>query len=677
MTPETILYICIAALVSLGLALFMYGYKTKYNGRFKWLFGVLRFLTLFFILLLIINPKMTTDSYFTVKPKLPIIVDNSNSISELGREKEVLELVRKIQEDAGLNEAFDVSLFKFSNDISSLDSLSFSENNTNIARSLSSINELYQDETAPILLITDGNQTIGRDYQFLGNSLKNPIFPIAIGDSTKYIDLRIAQLNTNKYAFLKNQFPVEVILSYAGTGAVTSRFVVTRGSNTVYTKNVSFSESKTSETLSFTLPASVVGFQKYIAQVVPIEGEKNTPNNVKYFAVEVIDQSTNVLVVSSIIHPDLGALKKAITSNEQRKFQIKKPSEALSLLNDSQLVILYQPDRTFAGVYTELDRLKKNSFTISGLETDWNFLNTAQSNFNKNATNQSEEITGDLNSNFGSFAVEDIGFSRMPPMRTLFGELEITVPHEIVLEQIVDGFSSETPLLATMELNGKRDAILDGEGVWRWRAGCYVRNKNFEAFDNFMGKMVQYLASNKRRSRLEVSSESFYYNNNAIKISAQYFDKSFVFDPRVPLNITVVDEETQKRAVYPMLLRNNFFEVDLSSLSAGNYKYTVATQDQSVARSGNFAIIGYYAEKQFNSADVTKLRVLATYTEGSLFATNQYEKLSSALVSDARFATIQKSEQKTVPLIDWKYLLGLIALTLALEWFIRKYNGLI
>ena len=287
MTSETILYICIATLVSLGLALFMYGYKTKYNGKFKWLFGVLRFFTLFFILLLIINPKMTTDSYFTVKPKLPILVDNSNSISELGRDKEVLELVQKIQEDAGLIEAFDVSLFKFSNDISSLDSLSFSENNTNIARSLSSINELYQDETAPILLITDGNQTIGTDYQFLGNSLKNPVFPIAVGDSTKYTDLRIAQLNTNKYAFLKNQFPVEVILSYAGTGAVTSRFVVTRGGNTVYSKNVSFSDTKTSETLSFTLPASVVGFQKYTAQVVPIEGEKNTSNNSKYFAVQI------------------------------------------------------------------------------------------------------------------------------------------------------------------------------------------------------------------------------------------------------------------------------------------------------------------------------------------------------------------------------------------------------
>lgn len=67
MTPETILYISIAALVSLGLAVFMYGYKPKYKGKFKWLFGILRFLTFFFILLLIVNPKMTVDSYLKVK----------------------------------------------------------------------------------------------------------------------------------------------------------------------------------------------------------------------------------------------------------------------------------------------------------------------------------------------------------------------------------------------------------------------------------------------------------------------------------------------------------------------------------------------------------------------------------------------------------------------------------
>ena len=47
------------------------------------------------------------------------------------------------------------------------------------------------------------------------------------------------------------------------------------------------------------------------------------------------------------------------------------------------------------------------------------------------------------------------------------------------------------------------------------------------------------------------------------------------------------------------------------------------------------------------------------------------------LLEDDRFVSVQKSEQKVVPLIDWKYLLALIAVLLSLEWFIRKYNGLI
>ena len=33
--------------------------------------------------------------------------------------------------------------------------------------------------------------------------------------------------------------------------------------------------------------------------------------------------------------------------------------------------------------------------------------------------------------------------------------------------------------------------------------------------------------------------------------------------------------------------------------------------------------------------------------------------------------------QKIEPLIEWRYLLGLIILSLSIEWFLRKYNGLI
>ncbi len=655
----------------------MYGYKSKQSVRLSWIFGVLRFITIFSILLLIINPKFESETYTTEKPKLPILIDNSASVEVLEQNENVLELIQKLKESKKLNSKFDISYFSFGSEFRKADTLSFSEKNTNISQALSSVNEIFKNRTAPTILITDGNQTLGNDYEFSSATFKNPIYPIVLGDSVQYTDLKIGQLNTNRYAFLKNQFPVEVILTYSGTSDVNSEFVITQGASTVYRSKVSFSEKENSSTLNFNLTANSVGLQKYTAQILPLDNEKNKTNNIKHFAVEVIDQATNVLIVSKLTHPDLGALKKSITSNEQRTVTFKKPMEAVSALNDYQLVILYQPDRSFAAVFSEMEKLNKNSWVIAGLQTDWSFLNMAQSNFKKNSTRQKEDIQGLLNPNYGTFAVEDLGFNDFPPLHTQFGELRINVPHDAILEQTIRNIATESPLLATMEINGKRNAIWDGEGFWRWRASSFLKTESFQDFDGFIGSLVQYLASNKRRSRLEVSSETFYYNNNPIKIDAQYFDKNYVFDNRASLNITVVNTETEKQTVFPMLLRNNFYEVDLNSLPAGEYTYTVSVTNEEVSSSGNFTILDFNVEQQFLNADIAKLRRVAQNSGGKEYLITEADLLVDKLLSDTNFQNIQKAERKTVPLIDWKYLLALIILTLAGEWFIRKYNGLI
>lgn len=655
----------------------MYGYRSKQTGSLRWVFGILRFITLFSILLLIINPKFKSETYTIEKPKLPVLIDNSASIGELGQKENVSALLQKLKENNELNDKFDVSYYSFGNDFRESDSLSFDEKNTNISKALTSANELFKNQTAPTIVITDGNQTLGNDYEFSSATFKNPIYPVILGDSIQYTDLKIEQLNTNRYAFLKNQFPVEVILTYSGTSPVNSEFAVAQGAATVYRTNVSFSENETSKTLNFTLNASSVGLQKYSAQILPLADEKNKTNNSKQFAVEVIDQATNVLVVSKITHPDLGALKKAITSNERRTVAFKKPAEAMSVLNDFQLVILYQPDRSFASVFAEIEKLNKNTWTISGLQTDWYFLNGAQENFNKETSNASEDIQAELNGNYGTFAVENIGFDNFPPLHTEFGALTISVPNEVMLAQTVSGIDNGNPLLATMEINGKRDAIWDGEGFWRWRARSFLETESFQSFDDFIGNLVQYLASNKRRSRLEVSSETFYYNNNPIKISAQYFDKNYVFDNRASLNISVKNTETEKQTVFPMLLRNNYYEVDLNSLPAGEYNYTVSVANEAISSSGNFTILDFNVEQQFLNADVSKLRRVAQNTNGKAFFATEGDLLINALVENTNFQNIEKSEQKVVPLVDWKYLLALIVLALAAEWFIRKYNGLV
>ena len=126
-----------------------------------------------------------------------------------------------------------------------------------------------------------------------------------------------------------------------------------------------------------------------------------------------------------------------------------------------------------------------------------------------------------------------------------------------------------------------------------------------------------------------------------------------------------------------MCLKNTNYEVDLSGLEAGNYTFTVKVNNENVSKSGELKILDYNVEQQFLNANVTKLQSLATKSEGKSYFIDNTTNFIDDLMNDERFATIQKSTKKVVPLIDWKYLLALIALSLGAEWFIRKYNGLI
>ena len=678
MTTQTVLYIIIAIIISILLVVFIYGYKTKFSKSTKWIYGSLRFVTIFSVLLLLINPVFRTETFSLIKPKLPILIDNSESISELNQTINVSDFITSLKSNKDLNKKFELSFYTFGNEFKINDSLTFNEKNTNISEALLLTNQLFKDEVAPTILITDGNQTLGNNYEFSSFNFKNSIYPLVIGDSTKYLDLKIEQLNTNRYAFLKNNFPVEIILVYQGSKNITSQFEVKKGTTTVYKENIEFTKNDKTKILKFTLPASSVGFEKYTAQINPITEEKNTINNSKQFVVEVIDQSTNVLIVSDIVHPDIGAIKRAIESNEQRKVTIKKPFEALSIVNDHQLIILYQPNRSFTNIYSEINKLNKNTLVFTGQQTDWYFLNNIQDNYIKEVTNQSENVVGILNKNYGAFVINDIDFSDYRPLKTLFGPLEIVVPYDNLLGQSIDGFETETSLLATTELNGSRNAIFDGEGIWKWRAQSFIESKNYNEFDIFFGKVIQYLASNKRRSRLEVSYENFYYNNKSIQISAQYFDKNFVFNSNANLSILITDSDSKQSFEYPLLLNENYYEIDLSNLKAGEYVFKVSVNDEIIlTKNGAFTILDFNVEQQFLNPDVTKLSRVATNTKGKDFFISDSFLLIDTLIKDDRFMQVEISKEKIEPLIEWRYLLGLIVLSLSIEWFLRKYNGLI
>lgn len=672
----TVLYIIIAAITALFLALFQYIYKSK-KRKLNKVFAFLRFLSVFGILLLIINPKIEQKSVFNVKPSLAIVVDNSESVSYLEQDENASRTLKQLQENTELQEHFDIEVYTIGEELISGDSLNFASSQTNISKGFQTLNQIYKDKVAPTILLTDGNQTYGADYEYTTKKYSQAVYPIILGDTTTYSDLRIQQLNVNKYAYLKNKFPVEIIVVYDGKRTINSNLKITRGNQTVYNQTLEFSAENNSQTIILSLPANTVGVSTYKATITPLVNEKNKVNNTKPFAVEVIDEKTNIALVSTISHPDIGAIKKTIESNEQRSVSIIKPSEFINAINDYQLAILYQPNAAFNTVFERLNDAKLNSFVITGKETQWSFLNTSQDDYSQEITQQTEDTQPYLNLNYNTFIVDAIDFESFPPLVSEFGDLKTNTPIQPILYKTIGSTKTEKPLLFTYETSNKRSAVLLGEGIWKWRAQSFLNNESFQVFDNFIGKLVQYLASTKRKSRLNLNYESFYNGKSNVVMTAQYFNKNYEFDTSGSLTINLKNKATNDTFSFPFVLKQNSYKVDLGSLPASDYEFTVVANNRELQRSGSLSILEYHIEQQFLNANVTKLHNVATNTGGTAFFVNQEQGIVDELLNDSRFATIQKSHKKIVPLIDFKYLLALIVLTLALEWFLRKYNGLI
>ena len=245
MSTSTLFYIILAIISALILALFQYTYRSKRN-QLNLVLSALRFITYLAILILIINPKFEKVTLFNEKPNLIVAIDNSESIKHLGQEENASNLLNTLQNDAALNNKFNVVYYSFGNGLNSLDSLSYNESISNINSVFSELEQVYKNTVAPLVLITDGNQTFGSDYLYSSNNLKQPIYPVILGDTVTFSDLKIQQLNVNKYAYLKNKFPVEIFISYSGNLPVNSQLVITTGSNRIYSEALSFSKSDNS-----------------------------------------------------------------------------------------------------------------------------------------------------------------------------------------------------------------------------------------------------------------------------------------------------------------------------------------------------------------------------------------------------------------------------------------------
>ncbi|MTH16694.1 hypothetical protein [Flavobacterium sp. LC2016-01] len=675
MTTNSILLLLLSLVIAGGLSYFQYFFKAKNKSNLIWFLAFLRFLAIFGLLVLLINPIISKSSLEITKTPLAIAVDNSSSIEALKSDKKAVELYQKLISNPALKEKFDIQSYQFDADFKSSDKFDFKGKQTNLDEVAKNLKSINKNLTFPTVIITDGNQTTGNDYVYRFDPV-NKVYPLVVGDTTTFFDLKINQLNVNKYAFHKNKFPVEIFLQYSGEKATTADFTISQGNSVVAKEKVSFSPSKKTASLNLLLPADKVGLQIFRASVSSNAKEKNSYNNIKNFAVEIIDQKSTIAIVSAINHPDIAALKRSIEVNAQRKVILVKPND-INQLQEASVLVLYQPNASFKAVFDNNKNAGRNIFIITGNNTDFNFLNQQQNNLIFKMSGQVEDYLSEFQSQFNLFAIDNIGFENFPPLQNAFGTITTNGNVSVLLSSRIRNVSTNAPLLAFAENQGKRTAFLLGENSWKWRLQSHIDNQSFEKYDVFIDKIIQFLATSASKKSLVVTHESFYNSGDELVINAQYFNKNYEFDEKARLTISVTNLETKQNKNYDLLKGNNSYSVNLDGLTAGKYNFTVKELNSNTSYSSHFEILDFDIEKQFVNPDVLKLKQLALQTNGKAFFENQADDLINTLLENKEYKSIEKNVSTKTPIIDWVWLLILIAALLTTEWFVRKYNGLL
>jgi hypothetical protein len=661
-------------LVALGISYYHYLYKAKSKSKTILFLAFLRFCSVFTLLLLLWNPLVTATKYEEYKTPLPIIFDNSSSISELKAGEQAQDLYNQLQASKELSSKYAIQYLGVDAECAPLSGLNFTGKQSRLDQAGKQLTLLYRNQSYPSIFITDGNQTAGNDFVYSFDPT-NPIYPVVLGDTISYFDIKIDQVQANKYAFYQNKFPVEVQLSYNGTQSCTTQLKLMQANKIIHTETVTLQPNQAAQLVSFLVPANALGAQLYQVVVQSAKSERNSVNNSKKFIVDVLDQRRTIAIVSTSNHPDIAALKRAIEHNGQSKVELVKPADVKSIA-DYAVVVLYQPTTRFTALFADIKRSKTPYMVVTGMQTDFAFLNQQQSDLTCKMSTQAEEFLPKYTDQFTLFAADDLGFDQFPPLQNPFGTTSVAASTMVLLGAKIQGVDTQQPLLC---FGGGvvRSAYLLGENSWKWRMQYHVQNQSYDKYDVFVDKIIQYLASTGSRKSLVVSHERFYNAGEELGITAQYFTKNFEFDENAKLQLQCINTKTKTTQTLEMLKQASYFKANLEGLAAGNYSFSIKETRSNTTYNGSFEVLDFQIEKQFVNPNRNQLLQLAVQTKGQLYYPAQLNQLIDKLLKDPNYQKIQKEITQKTPVLDWVYLLIFLVFTFALEWFVRKYNGLL
>ncbi len=664
-------------IVSGSMAWLLYSGKNSWNKRMRIFLGSLRFISFFLVLLLLLNPQITSVWSYKEKPVFPIVVDNSQSIPMAMKNdkaiKETITAVQKKLQDIG----FESVIYTHAKQTPSVDSFSFDHQSSNIATLLSKTEKsLSSKKTENILLFSDGIYNSGISPSYLPYHAK--ISVLGLGDTVPRKDLVLKSVQNNSVAFMGNKFPLRAEIQTTGFQNTEIELLLKGSKGIIERQKLKVKSDFWFEKIDFAIPATEKGFQRFTIEIVPKEGESNLLNNKMSTYVDVVDDRENVLIISEAPHPNIKAIRSALSNakNIQIELLILGINEPKNQVYD--LIILH--NCLISSVSESKKYIKENSsiLYIAGSETDFGRFNTENGILEVISRNESDEVLAAPNTAFSKFKLNeksDFVFGTLPPVAVPFGELKPKSGTEIALFQKINAIQSTKPLLVFGQ--GKRKTgVLLTDGIWQWRMYEAQETGKSEMVDELIIKTVQYLSSKEDKRKFRIyPHQREYYEGETPRIETELYNDLYekVYGQKTVFQLSSKESKTKTFEFSPS--EGNSALV-LPALPAGVYKISAKTNysGKELSSTSEFII----KERQLEALDLRAnhelLRELCQKNDGTFFPWQDREKLLK-LLDKLETKIIWKKEEKTRDLIEEKWFYFLIFLLIGTEWTIRRYSG--
>jgi len=667
----------------------LYRKNTAFKEHSIWLLrglSALRFLSAFFISLLLFAPLLRLVSRTVEKPIIVMLHDNSASV-KTPRDSAFLraqwpEMLNKLETE--LSEQYDFRKYTFDKALNDSFTLNFEGKETDMSAALREINTRYVNRNVgAIILASDGIFNKGTSPLYVPNELRAPIYTIALGDTAIKRDVLIKQVNHNQLAYLNNTFPVEVSVDARKLNGANSVLELYKEGALVESRPLNIKGNAYFITEAFRLTADKIGILKLRAVVKPVAGEYTTANNQRDFFIEVLDARQKVLILADAPHPDLAAIRFALQSNDNYEVTVALADKFNESLKPYSLVIAHQlPSNRNAAqnLMAALRSENKPVWFIAGANSSLQQLNGAQNVLQFNASRGgSNDVQAKTNANFALFVMNDAwqGIAgNLDPLQVPNASINKNGQAAVLFTQRIGMVDTQYPLFAFGNDPQRKEAVLCGEGIWRWRMGLFTRTKSHDLFNDLISRVVQYLSVRAEKRNLRITAKNSYAENEPLLVEAEVYNASYelINTPDVQIELK---NETGKTFPFTFTRSGKAYRLDAGMFPSGEYSYTANTNvgGQTYTATGRFIVKPVVAEIINTTADHGLLNTLAQRNKGKMVLSAQANSLVQFITQNEEIKPVSHSETKVEEPIKLGWIFALIFLLLSAEWFVRRRSG--